>query len=261
MNKPSLDSLGIDLLHTSVWERLRCLVLPFVTAVGFFWAGDRGWWWLALLCAIMQSFFTYASVSHDLVHRTLRLPRWLNELLLTAIEGLNFRSGHAFRVTHLHHHQSFPSADDLEGAAARMSWWRALLDGVTAQPRLGWWALRHSRGANRAWIVVETIVVIAFASACLFSPVGRVYLTVIVAGSWIFPMMTSFMPHDVNGSDPLHQTRLFRGRLIAWLSLEHLYHLEHHLYPQVPHQRWPELARRLDPYFAAEGIQPIILWR
>ena len=74
-------------------------------------------------------------------------------------------------------------------------------------------------------------------------------------------MMTSFMADEVSGSDPLHQTRLFRGKLIAWLSFEHLYHLEHHLYPQVPHQRWPELARRLDPYFAAEGIQPIILWR
>jgi 2-polyprenyl-6-methoxyphenol hydroxylase-like FAD-dependent oxidoreductase len=37
--------------------------------------------------------------------------------------------------------------------------------------------------------------------------------------------------------------------------------LEHHLYPQVPHHRWPELARRLDAYFAGCGVQPIVLWR
>jgi beta-carotene hydroxylase len=73
--------------------------------------------------------------------------------------------------------------------------------------------------------------------------------------------MTSFMPHDASTDDPLRQTRLFRGRVVAWLSWEHLYHLEHHLYPQVPHQRWSELARRLDPYFADQGIKPIILWR
>jgi len=31
--------------------------------------------------------------------------------------------------------------------------------------------------------------------------------------------------------------------------------LEHHLYPSIPHQNWPNLARRLDPYFARVGIK------
>lgn len=260
MNKPSLDSLGLDLLETTVGERMRCLLLPFLTCAGFFIAGAKGWWVAALLCAVTQSFFTYASVSHDLVHRTLRLPDWLNEVLLSLIEGLSFRSGHAFRVTHLYHHQRFPSDDDLEGAAAKMSWWQALIDGVTAQPRLWRWALRHSQGASRRWIVAEGVAVLIWALVCLTSTVGTAYLMVTVAGSWVYPLMTSYMPH-VAHNDPLHQTRLFRGRLIAWLSFEHLYHLEHHLYPQVPHQRWPDLAQRLDPWFAEQGIPPIVLLR
>jgi beta-carotene hydroxylase len=261
MKKPSLESLGLDLLQTTVGERVRCLTLPFATCVGFFAAGNAGWWWAAAICAVLQSFFTYASVSHDLLHRTLRLPAWLNEVLLCLIEVMSFRSGHAFRVTHLHHHQKFPDVDDLEGAAARMSWWGALLDGMTAQYRLWWWALRHSQGKNRQWILGEGIAVLPWAAWCLTHPVGMIYLVVSVAGSWVFPLMTSFMPHDANGEDPLRQTRLFRGRVVAWLSLEHLYHLEHHLYPQVPHQRWPELAKRLDPFFAEQGLQPIVLWR
>jgi beta-carotene hydroxylase len=261
MNKPSLESLGTDLLLTTVWERIRCLTLPFLTAVGFFYVGGKGWWFAAALLAVIQSFFTYASVSHDLVHRTLRLPLWLNECLLSLIEGLNFRSGHAFRSTHLHHHQRFPAADDLEGLASTMSWWRALLDGITAQPRLWYWAVRRSHGTARAWIVAEALGVIGWACACLFTEVGQAYLILIISGSWIFPLMTSFMPHDATADDPLHQTRLFRGKLIAWLSIEHLFHLEHHLYPQVPHQRWPDLAQRLDPYFASQDIRPIILWR
>lgn len=261
MKKPSLESLGLDLLHTTVAERLRCLALPFFTCAGFFAAGWQGWWWVALICAVMQSFFTYASVSHDLVHRTLRLPVWLNETLLCLIELLSFRSGHAFRVTHLQHHQKLFHDDDLEGAAAKMSWPNALIDGLTAQPRLWLWAVKHTRGPKRAWIVGEGMAILLGAAFCLTFPVGIAYLVVTLAGSWIYPFMTSFVPHDATGEDPLRQTRLFRGKVVALLACEHLYHLEHHLYPQVPHQRWRELARRLDPFFAEQGLQPIILWR
>lgn len=261
MKKPSLESLGTDLLRTSVWEKLRCLALPFLTCPGFFIAGAHGWWALALLLAVLQSYFTYASVSHDLVHRTLRLPAGLNEILLCLIELMSFRSGHAFRVTHLHHHRKFPHDDDMEGAAAKMTFWRALLDGVTAQPRLWIWALRHSKGRDRRWLIAEGTGILAWACCCLLSPVGIAYLVITVAGSWVYPLMTSFMPHDASTDDPLRQTRLFRGKVVALLSCEHLYHLEHHLYPQVPHQRWPELARRLDPFFEAQGLKPIILWR
>lgn len=261
MKRPTLETLGLDLLQTTAAERVRCLVFPLVTSAGFFVTGIHGWWWAALLCAVLQSYFTYASVSHDLVHRTLRLPGWLNESLLCAIELLSFRSGHAFRATHLNHHQKFPHDDDLEGAAAKMSWLGALVDGLTAQPRLWWWAIRHTRGKNRRWVIGEGLAIVLLAMWCLTSSVGAAYLLVMVAGSWIYPFMTSFVPHYTGSDDPLHQTRLFRGRVVAWLSCEHLYHLEHHLYPQVPHQRWPELAKRLDPYFAAQGINPIILWR
>ena len=55
------------------------------------------------------------------------------------------------------------------------------------------------------------------------------------------------------------QTKLFRGHVLSWLALEHLYHLEHHLYPGVPHHNWPDLATRLDPHFARAGLQPIKL--
>lgn len=261
MKKPSLESLGADLLETTRWERFSALALPFCTCAGSFWAGAHGWWGLVLLCAVVQCFFTYASVSHDLVHRTLRLPRLVNDGLLTVIEGLCFRSGHAFRVTHRHHHRRFPHEDDVEAAAARLNGWRALIDGVTAQPRLWWWALRHSRGATRGIVLLEGFLVLLWAAWCLTSVPGRVYFGLQVAGSWVFPFMTSHLPHDPGGEDVLRQTRLFRGKWIGWLSFEHLYHLEHHLYPQVPHHRWPELARRLDPYFAAAGLKPIVLWK
>jgi hypothetical protein len=71
--------------------------------------------------------------------------------------------------------------------------------------------------------------------------------------------------HFVYSSHPdaegeLSQTRLFRGRVASVIALEHLYHLEHHLYPAVPHHNWPELAKRLDSFFEETGVKPIKIW-
>lgn len=262
---PTLDELGRDLLEVPRWRRAVSLTLPFALAAGFFVLAARGgWWWLpALGCPVLLSFLTYASTSHDLVHRNLRLPRWLNETLLCLVELLAFRSGHAYRAVHLHHHARFPAEDDLEGAAAGMPWWRALLEGVALQPRLWHFALGRF-GAHRPWVRAEVTAAVGgllgCAAALPWTPLPALYAGLMVAGSWVYPFMTAFVVHDATGSGALAQTRLFRGRLLGWLALEHLYHLEHHLYPQVPHHRWPELARRLDPYFRRAGVRPITLF-
>jgi hypothetical protein len=54
---------------------------------------------------------------------------------------------------------------------------------------------------------------------------------------------------------PLTQTRTLRGRVVPAIFLELTYHLEHHLYPQVPSHNLPELARRLDPFLQRAGVQ------
>ncbi|MBK6372752.1 MAG: fatty acid desaturase [Saprospiraceae bacterium] len=81
------------------------------------------------------------------------------------------------------------------------------------------------------------------------------YILLSIMGSWIIPFFTSYLVHAPEGSNELLQTRLFRGKFYSIISLEHLYHLEHHLYPMVPHKNWKELARRLDPYFERMQIK------
>lgn len=259
---PSLDELGRDLLHVPVWRRVVSLATPFALVVLFFLLTAHGWWLPALACPVALSFLTYGSTSHDLVHRNLRLPGWLNELLLCATELITFRSGHAYRVTHLNHHARFPDESDLEGAAAGMTWWQAFLDGMTLQPRLWSFALKRP-GAPRRWIVGEGIAVLALLICAVvaipWNPWPAIYAALMIAGSWVFPLVTSLIPHDPHGRSALTQTRLFRGRVLSIIALEHLYHLEHHLYPQVPHHNWPKLARRLDPCFERLGLQPIKL--
>ena len=259
---PTIDELGRDLLRVSALRRAVSLALPFMLAAAFFPLAARGWWVAALLCPVLLSFLTYASSSHDLVHRNVHLPARLNEPLLCAMELLCFRSGHAYRTVHLHHHGHCAEDDDLEGAAARMNLPEALLYGFTLQYRLWWFALQRP-GTNRRWVIAEGSAVLLLLAGCAllwrWTHLPAIYAALMIAGSWIYPFATAYLVHDADAADDLHQTRLFRGRVLQVLALEPLYHLEHHLYPQVPHQNWPELARRLDPYFAREGLRPIRL--
>jgi beta-carotene hydroxylase len=259
---PPLADLGPDLLHTSPLRRVVTLLTPFACVAAYLAFAHYRIWPLAVLSLMYLSFVTYGSVSHDLVHRTLSLPRPVNAFFLTVIELLAFRSGHAYRLAHLHHHARFPHDDDIEGAAARMSFLRTILEGMIFQPKIMLWAAWH-HGRRHPIVFVETAVVVALLIACFatipLTPIFAVYATLMIMGSWIIPLVTSYIPHNPEGRTTLEQTRLFRGRVASIIALEHLYHLEHHLYPQVPHHNWPKLARRLDPYFEQAKIDPVIL--
>ena len=105
------------------------------------------------------------------------------------------------------------------------------------------------------------IVLLASSVAAIRSTIAPMaHAALMILGSWLFPLITSFIPHDPNGKTEFTQTRLFRGRVLSVVALEHLYHLEHHLYSQVPHHNWPRLARRLDPYFEQAGLRPLGLF-
>jgi beta-carotene hydroxylase len=100
-------------------------------------------------------------------------------------------------------------------------------------------------------------ILILAVCACSRTLVPLVYVVLVVAGSWTFPVITSYLPHNPKGPDELTRTRRFRGKVAAVLFRQHLYHLEHHLYPKVPHHHWATLARRLDPFLDRAGVKPI----
>src|SRR4051812_10911572 len=259
---PSLDALGRDLLVLPAWRRVLSLSLPFVLVAAFFVLAAHSHWVAALVCPVVLSFITYGSISHDLVHRSLKLPQPLNNVLLCAIELIALRSGHAYRFTHLHHHARFPADDDMEARSARLSLAGTLLDGMTLQPRLWLFAVREAK-RERGWIIGEGIAVIGIAAASLavipVTLLPATYAALMIAGSWIFPLITVYIPHNAAATTELMRTKLFRGKVLSVIAAGHLYHLEHHLYPQVPHHHWPRLARRLDPHFARLEIEPVML--
>jgi beta-carotene hydroxylase len=250
-------------LKLSAFNLLLTILVPFTFFGLYFLFAFKGYWVLAILSTISLSFTTYGSSSHDLVHKNLGLNNTLNELLLSIMEAISMRSGHAYRLSHLHHHNRFPHHDDIEGAASKMTFIGSLFEGVIFQIKLYFWALRNYKTAGqRGIILAEGTAVLLFVSFSIYSlqytPVFFLYTCLMIAGSWIIPLITSYLVHTPEGAHELEQTKLFRGKFFSIISFEHLYHLEHHLYPMVPHKNWPALARRLDPYFKKQKIKPVI---
>ena len=260
---PELPKLAPELARITTGQRIITLSLPFFFTVAYFFFATLRWWPLAVLSLIALSFVTYGSISHDLVHRNLGLRRSVNDLFLSLIELLALRSGHAYRAAHLHHHARFPHSDDIEGAASGMSLLRTLFEGVIFQPKIWLWAVKRSKHRRLLiWLEGCSCLFLIGLSIMLYSitPIFLVYVVLMIMGSWIIPLITSYIPHNPRGENVLLQTRLYRGKIVSIIGLEHTYHLEHHLYPTVPHHNWPKLARRLDPFFEAAGLKPIKLW-
>jgi len=260
---PDLPKLVPELTHTTRLQLVFALSLPFIFSAAYFFFATLRWWPLAVLSLIALSFVTYGSISHDLVHRNLGLRRSVNDLFLSLIELMALRSGHAYRTAHLHHHARFPHSDDIEGAASGMSLLRTLFEGVIFQPKIWFWAVRRSRQRRLLiWLEGCACLFLIGLSLVLYSvtPIFLVYVVLMIMGSWIIPLITSYIPHDPRGENVLLQTRLYRGRIISIIALEHTYHLEHHLYPAVPHHNWPKLAKKLDPFFKSAGLKPIKIW-
>jgi beta-carotene hydroxylase len=259
---PKLTALGTDLLLTTPRQRRLALLRPFMGVAVYIIAAHLGLWLLTPIVVFMI-FVGVVTVTHDVVHNALGLSKRQTEWALFVFGALLLESGHAYRTTHHQHHRVFPADNDPEGDPARMSFWKALLYGPIFLPRLWWWAYRHNQSQpdQRHWLLVEALwaVSVPIVGILLWAqtPVVLVYAVMVLVGSWVYPLLTVHLPHRDYGDTPLTQTHTLRGNIIPAIFLELTYHLEHHLYPQVPSHHLPELACRLDPFFQEAGVE---LW-
>src|SRR5260370_367919 len=142
---PSVQSAsGTDLLFVSPWQKLLTIAYPFLWCGAYFAFAVMGYWPLAVGSLVCLSFVTYGSTSHDLVHHNLGLSRKANDALLFLIELLAIRSGHAYQAAHLRHHACYPHAGDIEARAAGKSFFGAVAEGFSFQPRIWLWASRNA---------------------------------------------------------------------------------------------------------------------
>ena len=258
---PTLDSLGEDLLATSSRQRWLALARPLIGVAAYGLAAYAGLWWLTPFLVFLI-FIAVVTVTHDVVHGSLGLSRRKTDWALFAMGAVLLESGHAYRATHLRHHRVFPGHDDPEGDPARLTLIGAILCGPFFLPRLWCWALAQSKPgcAQRHWLIAEaawpvSVIVAGFWLRPL-TPAVLLYVALAIAGSWVYPLLTVHLPHRHYGDTPFTQTHTLRGRIIPALFLELTYHLEHHLYPEVPSHNLPELSRRLDGTLRRAGVRP-----
>ncbi|MFD7612464.1 fatty acid desaturase family protein [Streptomyces sp. NPDC059828] len=255
---PSLADLGEDLLVTTRRQRFVALCRPGAGVLCFAGAVWLGWWWLTPVI-VFGIFVAVVTVTHDVVHRTLGLSSRATDWALFAMGLVLLESGHAYRSTHTQHHRIFPHPDDPEGYPAELSLLGAVAYGPVFLVRLWFWSYR--RGPDRCWLLAEAMVPFAALGGGVLvlphTPGLLVYMVMAIVGSWVYPLLTVYLPHHDYGDTPLTQTRTLRGRIIPAVFLELTYHLEHHLYPRVPSHHLPELSRRLEGHFAAHGVRPV----
>jgi beta-carotene hydroxylase len=258
---PLLASLGTDLLATTSFQRRLALSRPFIGLSAWALAAYAQVWWLTPFLAFWL-FVVVVTVTHDVVHGSLGLSRRQTDWSLFVFGAILLESGHAYRTTHFRHHAVFPGSDDPEGDPARMGFWQAVLCGPLFLPRLWRWAYarQKDRGSERLWLIVEALWPLAVFSIGVFvwtrTAAVLIYAGLVIIGSWVYPLFTVHLPHRHYGDTPFTQTHTVRGRIIPALFLELTYHLEHHLYPQVPSHHLPELSRRLEPVFQEAGVCP-----
>jgi beta-carotene hydroxylase len=258
---PPLANLGRDLVHTSGRQRALAVMRPFIGLAAYMACWSFGLWWLLPL-AVFAIFVAVVTVTHDVVHGSLGLRGRSNEVALFIFGAIVLESGHAYRTTHRQHHRVFPGDDDPEGDPARLTLRSAILYGPLFLPRLWWWAFRRQkrRRDERIWLLLEAAFACGYVATAIallpYCAAPAVYGGLVIIGSWTYPLLTVHLPHRHYGETPWTQTHTLRGRIVPSLFLELTYHLEHHLYPQVPSHRLPELSRRLDPYLRAAGVTP-----
>jgi beta-carotene hydroxylase len=257
---PTLDALDTGLRDVRPLHRALTALLPFVTIAAFSMAVASGWYLLLPAIVLAHFIFTVAYL-HDVAHGSAGLTAAQTHWVLFIVGALMLQSGHAFRYSHLFHHTHCLEKDDLEGAPAKMKLVDVLLAGPGYLPRLWMKAMRETASEReRGWMLAElasAFLLPAFAVLLTTWSLGPLlYCFAVYVGGWGYPLTTAYLPHYKPGTKPLEQARTLRGAIVPAFFMNLTYHLEHHLYPQVPSMNLRRLAERLDPLLTARGLNP-----
>jgi fatty acid desaturase len=223
-----------------------------------------------VLCAIVAGAALHgiSLFAHEGVHGVLSRRRWLNNLLAIASAMPVLQSFFAYRVLHLRHHAALGDADDPDHypnyTSSRpllfLMHWGRLLAGypayITLIPLL---ALKRGTVKDRLLIATEAAVLLGVAAAAAWL-VPRHWLVL----GWAAPMVVIHFLTNVRGmsqhaglehaDDKVLGSRTFESP--AWAAFflcNENFHLEHHLYPQVPWYHLPRLHEALAPALRAQG--------
>lgn len=238
------------------------LSLPFLAASWYFAAQNL------YLPALAMSFFFFTAAlrqAHDCYHRSIGLGRRGIRIMLFLLSAAMLCSTHAIRYTHLQHHRDPLGKHDVEGNWARLPAWKAVLFGGVFSVRTQWQGLVHGDRQTRRLSRIDMLLISAILTAAAVwpHPVLVYHVAVMVAANALVGFFAVWSVHrdrDNSADGSRTTTRTERRRWANTATFNLLYHAEHHLFAQVPSNRLPELARRLDaaaPELTAKRVLPV----
>ncbi|AMT98287.1 MULTISPECIES: fatty acid desaturase family protein [Psychrobacter] len=248
------------------WQDLRQLtrcqivyntILPYPFLLLSWWFASQSWYVMA--CGASYLFFAAAfRQAHDGYHHSLGTGKRVTTALLLLLSVLLLTSLHSIRATHMEHHRDPLGDSDMEGSLAKLSWWQAMLGGVTYRLDIYRQGLRLSSQRNQRIIWLEfglialvIMVTLTLMGLTLFN-VSAITLSAQVSMYHLFIMMLANASVGIIAVWGVHHdcdeaiARTERNPVVNLLTFNLLYHVEHHLFPAVPSNHLPELAKRLD---------------
>lgn len=246
-----------DLRHLNKFQIGYNLLLPYPFLFLSWWLVSQSLYLLA--CAATYLFFASAfRQAHDAYHHSLGVSKRTNTIILMILSVLLFTGLHSIRATHMQHHRDPLGDDDIEGSLAKESWYKALLGGVQYRFAIYKRGMQLSSPHNRfkAWIefAMITLAILIIGVLTLYSlrnnfanfnaiQVAVYHLTTMMLANASMGIVAVWAVHH----DTEHTiARTERNRLVNLLTFGLLFHVEHHLYPSIPTNNLPELAKRLD---------------
>lgn len=199
---------------------------------------------------------------HEAIHGLASRDRRANAAVLWFTHALVGISGRAHRAFHLDHHRFLGTSDDPErrvhgGGGPVLGPLRVLVRSH-AEVHGAAWRGTHTR-VTRAEIVQDLLGAAALHAVLIagFGPWGWATGLVLPAltGLPVIAALRALTEHLAPRPGDLVGTRASAARALgrwAWSNVDH--HVEHHLCPQVPWHRLPELRRRLAPLYAEHGV-------
>jgi fatty acid desaturase len=254
------------------------IVLEWTAIVAAVWVTETLWHPLLYAAAVVwigSRQHALAIMAHDGVHGLIVRRRWVNDLLAEVLLAwpvlVPFRS---YRHVHRLHHRHLGTERDPDFARNRpdrlgrrggaLEFARIML-GLNAEQRgllafFAWGdvAVESERLKTRPWLRGGYYALVLGAAGA----VGGLSL---LAQYWLVPLFTWFLfcmrlkgtaeHFAVEGREPLNLSRSIRPGALTRLLIapKQVYcHIEHHLYPSVPHYRLRELQAQLmkQPEFA-----------
>jgi len=204
---------------------------------------------------------TFPLLMHEGMHGVLFVNRrwnWMASVLLGSTFLMSFS---AYRVMHLRHHRYLGDPRDPDDyhnySRSRYLVWCLHFVRLTAGPLLYLClipvlALKHGSLAQRKLIGIEYLFL-----ASIYSAILRMFSYRELFVVWFVPLLLmgaltairGFTQHGITeASDPYLASRtMLPSPVVAFFLLNENYHLEHHLFPEVPSYHLPDLHELIWP--------------